>query len=306
MLSNSSLEKNFWAEAVRTACYLINRSPTIALDGGIPEEVWTGKNLNYSHLKIFGCEAFIHIPKENRTKLDDKSMKCIFLGYADEDFGYRLWDPVKHKIIRSRDVIFNESEMFKRTVGELEVKKVIDRFEEQQENIPPMQENGQQIQEQKGQQVENDEQQEEGILQEPLQEIQPDNAPPQLVRRSSRPHKPSQRYPPSNYILLTDEGEPNCFQEACKVEHSKEWKKAMEEEMNSLQENKTWELVNLPKGRKALQNKWVYRIKHEGDEKKERYKARLVVKGLPKKKVLTSLKFSHLLLKCHPLESFLV
>jgi len=108
--------------------------------------------------------------------------------------------------------------------------------------------------------VENDEQQEEGILQEPLQEIQPDNAPPQLVRRSSRPHKPSQRYPPSNYILLTYEGESNCFQEACKVEHNKEWKKAMEEEMNSLQENKTWELVNLPKGRKALQNKW--RPKH--------------------------------------------
>jgi transposase InsO family protein len=85
MLSNSGLEKNFWAEAVRTTCYLINRSPTTALDGGIPEEVWTGKNLNYSHLKIFGCEAFVHIPKENRTKLDDKSMKCIFLGYADED-----------------------------------------------------------------------------------------------------------------------------------------------------------------------------------------------------------------------------
>eukprot|EP00253_Pinus_taeda_P028006 PITA_28006 len=57
----------------------------------------------------------------------------------------------------------------------------------------------------------------------------------------------------------------------------------MEEEMNSLQENKTWELVNLPKGRKALQNKWVYRIKHEGDEKKERYKARLVLKGFAQK-----------------------
>ena len=188
MLSNFSLEKNFWVETVRTACYLINRSPTTALDGDILEDVWTGKNLNYSHLKFFGCEAFVHIPKENRTKLDDKSMKLIFLGYVDEDFGYCLWDLVKHKIIRRRDVIFNESEMFKRIVGELKVKKVIDRFEEQQENIPPIQENEQQIQE-------HEEQQEEGILQKPLQEIQPDNAPQQLVRRSSRPHKPSQKYP---------------------------------------------------------------------------------------------------------------
>ena len=57
----------------------------------------------------------------------------------------------------------------------------------------------------------------------------------------------------------------------------------MEEELNSLLENKTWELINLPKGRKALQNKWVYRIKHEGDENKERYKARLLVKGFAQK-----------------------
>ena len=52
--------------------------------------------------------------------------------------------------------------------------------------------------------------------------------------------------------------------------------------MTSLLENKTWELVNLPRDRKALQNKWVYKIKHEGDEK-ERYKARLVVKGFAQK-----------------------
>ena len=57
----------------------------------------------------------------------------------------------------------------------------------------------------------------------------------------------------------------------------------MEEEMNSLLENKTWELVKLLKGRKALQNKWVYRIMHEGDENKKRYKARLRVKGFSQK-----------------------
>lgn len=56
-------------------------------------------------------------------------MKCIFLGYANEEFGYRLWDLVKNKIIRSRDDIFNESKIFKWTIGELEVKKVIDMFE---------------------------------------------------------------------------------------------------------------------------------------------------------------------------------
>ena len=291
MLSNSGLEKHFWAEAVRTACYLINRSPTTALDNGIPEEFWTGKKVNYSHLKIFGCEAFVHIPKEHRSKLDNKSMRCIFLGYADSEFGYRLWDPVNNKVIRSRDVIFNELEMYKRHTGNMEVKKIANRFVEQQENIPPLQEenyeqhaeSGGQQAGNNGQQVDNGGQQEEGILQQPLQEVQVENIPPELVRRSNRPHKPSQRYPPSNYVLLTDDGEPSCFQEACDDEHSKDWKKAMQEEMDSLLENKTWELVKLPKERKSLQNKWVYRIKQDGEGKKERYKARLVVKGFAQK-----------------------
>ena len=57
----------------------------------------------------------------------------------------------------------------------------------------------------------------------------------------------------------------------------------MQEEIDSLLENKTWELVKLPKGRKTLQNKWVHKIKHEGEGKKERYKARLVVKGFAQK-----------------------
>lgn len=72
MLSNSGLEKYFWAKSIRTTCYLINQSPTIYLDGSIPEEVWVGKKVTYSHLKIFECETFVHIPKDNRTKLDDK------------------------------------------------------------------------------------------------------------------------------------------------------------------------------------------------------------------------------------------
>jgi len=83
------------------------------LDGRIPEEEWTGKMINYSFLKTFGCEAFVHIDKENRTKLEAKSKKCTFIGYGVNDFGYHLWDYENKKIIRSRDVIFNEKVMYK-------------------------------------------------------------------------------------------------------------------------------------------------------------------------------------------------
>ena len=69
---------------------------------------------------MFGCKAFAHVPKEQWTKLDDKSVPCIFIGYGDEEFGYRLWDLVKKKVIRSRDVIFRESEV--RTADDLSEK----------------------------------------------------------------------------------------------------------------------------------------------------------------------------------------
>ena len=83
-------------------------------------------------------------------------MKCIFLGYVDGEFGYRLWDPVKSKVIRRRYVIFNELEMFKKPTCDMKVKKSTDRFVEQQENIPPLQENNGQQAENGGQPVEDD------------------------------------------------------------------------------------------------------------------------------------------------------
>ena len=75
--------EKIWAEAVMTACYLINRSPSSALGDKTPHEVWCGKKPSLRHLRVFGCEAYVHVPKEKRTKLDYKAHKCIFIGYGD-------------------------------------------------------------------------------------------------------------------------------------------------------------------------------------------------------------------------------
>ena len=110
MRLHPGLPLQLWADAVDTAVYLINIGPSSSLDGGIPEEAQTGIKVNYSFLKPFGCEAFVHINKENRTKLEAKSNKCTFIGYGVNDFGFgfHLYDYENHKIIRSGDVIFNE------------------------------------------------------------------------------------------------------------------------------------------------------------------------------------------------------
>ena len=87
---NAILPKVFWAEAVNMACYTINRSPRFSLDGKVAEEVWIRKEVDYSLMRIFGCPAYVHIPSEERSKLDSKSKKCIFLGFKKGVKWYKL------------------------------------------------------------------------------------------------------------------------------------------------------------------------------------------------------------------------
>ena len=69
---------HFWAEAASTACYLINRSPSIALNKKTPIEVWSGSPTDYSQLRVFYCTAYAHV---DNGKLEPSAVKCIFLGY---------------------------------------------------------------------------------------------------------------------------------------------------------------------------------------------------------------------------------
>ena len=99
MLSGTRLGQEFWAEAVETTCYLVNKSPSSRLEDKTPHEVWTGKKLSLSHLRVFGCDAYVHVPKDKRTKLDNKSERCIFIGYKDGLKGYKLWNLEIRKVV---------------------------------------------------------------------------------------------------------------------------------------------------------------------------------------------------------------
>ena len=93
-----------------TAAYLINRGQSVPLGLKIPEEVWTGKELKYSHLRT-GFTAYVHVDPEKRDKLDAKAVKCYF--YGSDLFGYRFWEDKKRKILRHCDVTFDECVLYK-------------------------------------------------------------------------------------------------------------------------------------------------------------------------------------------------
>jgi len=63
MIDAANLNHN-WAEAVNTSVYLKNRSPTRAVLGQTPEETWSGRKSDVSHLRIFGSQAFLHVPDQ--------------------------------------------------------------------------------------------------------------------------------------------------------------------------------------------------------------------------------------------------
>ncbi|GKV30830.1 hypothetical protein SLEP1_g39605 [Rubroshorea leprosula] len=281
MMSTAKLGKEFWAKAVNTACYLINRSPTISLKMKTPEEVWSGKPANYSFLRVFGCDAYVWVPKEKRTKVDKNSKRCIFLGYETGTKGYKLWDPTARKLIISRDVVFNE-DVFQCTAKKEEARKIVI---EQEASF-------------------DDAVQEENIQNDPQSESKPESelesellhegtsSGDAVSPRPRRAIRPPARYddyvtslkPQSNYVCaylaLSEEHEPTSFKEACESVNFDQWRGAMEEEMESLHKNKTWDLVQLPEGRKAIGCRWIYKLKKDSEGNIERYKARLMIKGV--------------------------
>jgi len=99
MLLESKLSKSFWFEAVLTAAYLINSSPTRALvDGKDPAEKWSGKCPDLSNLRVFRCTGYLHVPKEiSGGKFQPRAVKCVMLGYTPN--GYRLWSLTKRRIV---------------------------------------------------------------------------------------------------------------------------------------------------------------------------------------------------------------
>ncbi|KAM2493476.1 hypothetical protein PS1_044874 [Malus domestica] len=128
MLSQSGLNKSFWAEAVNYACHIINRLPSAVIQGKTPMEVWTGKpSTDYDYIHIFGSPTYFHVTE---NKLDPRAKMAIFLGFSNGVKGYRLWCPEMKKLVISRDVTFDEESMFRdseknvKDVQQVELEKV--------------------------------------------------------------------------------------------------------------------------------------------------------------------------------------
>jgi len=92
---------------LRLSCVL-NRCPTKALQSITPYEAWHDRKPSIEHMRIFGCLSYALVSQTQRKKLDDKAVKCIFVGYSIENKGYRLYHLQTKYILVSWDVVFVE------------------------------------------------------------------------------------------------------------------------------------------------------------------------------------------------------
>ncbi|KXJ62430.1 hypothetical protein RP20_CCG010088 [Aedes albopictus] len=271
MLDDSAIDRKFWGQAVLTAAYLTNRSPTSALEANqTPYELWESKKPDVSNIRVFGCDAYVHVPKELRRKLDAKAWKGTFVGYSHN--GYRVWDPVKRTIVTARDVDFAEG-------GHQKLEKNVPVSSEQLMEVPSSireaEDEERCVEDVAGEDQSDDEfnsfVEDEEEVQAPSG-AQARDGRPQRTRSAPAWHKDfdveyaSFALNAMNFV----EDIPNSIAELKKRDDWQKWKAAMDEEMSSMARNNTWTLVKLPPGRKAITSKWVFKVKRGGAEKEDR------------------------------------
>ena len=265
MRSYAGLGKEWWAESIATARYIVNRSPHVSLDGDVPYKVWSGKHADYGRLRIFGCTAYYHV---DEGKLDAKAKKAIFLGYATGVKGYRLWSIDDSKFVISRDVTFDEDTMVASPKANVTGGYDIETSKSQVVEIEPkhhpgssrvqQEDHGDTHDEDDGDEVEYETLEQENMqaheqqqFGESLASARPKRAYKHVQKLGS--DKPLKHYGQVNaveYALSVEEDEPIPFKEAIRNSNSESCLAAMKEEMKSLQRKQTWDLVSLPAGSK--------------------------------------------------------
>ncbi|GJY16763.1 retrotransposon protein, putative, ty1-copia subclass [Tanacetum coccineum] len=241
--------------ALESATRILNMFPTKKVDK-TPYELWYGKVPNLSYLKVWGCEALMEW--DTPDKLQQRFVKCIFIGYPKETMGYYFYFPSENKIVVTRYAEFFEKNLITQEVSG----RAIDLEEIQDEDTSPSE-----------------------ITSEIPMEVE-GFEPPQEEEISIRRSERSRRVP--NRLCLNveaeehslgDLNEPTSYKAAMLDSESNKWIDAMNAEIQSMMDNMVWVLVDLPPGCKTVGSKWIFKKKTDMDGIVHTYKARLVAKG---------------------------
>lgn len=281
------MPSEFWGEAVRHAVYVLNKLPTRSMSTITPQEAWYNRKPSVEHLKVFGCTAYMKIPSALTRKLDARSRLVVHLGREPGTKAYRLYDPVTQNLHISRDVIFNEQHGWDwKSVADTTScytssffldEPIVETLEEantsphRSEAIPePSTPNTAAH----GSGIDTD-----GNTD--IRDTYDDSTTPRRFRPLRDVYADSTEIELEEELLLMGVDEPVCFEQAITDEV---WKEAMDQEISSIEKNQTWKLTHLPPGHKAIDLKWVFKVKKDQTGVVTKHKACLVAKGYVQQK----------------------
>lgn len=312
-LSHAGLPHSFWAEAVVHTTDIRNRFSGPNRNEKSSWELATASKPRVDHLRVFGCLAWVHVPKEKIKKLDFKSEKGLLLGCKDSGL-YKVWLLESKSTVLVRNVKFSEdifsanqdivddSDEEERTVSTTESQEELSvgPAEPTLGNTPYAQINFGVPSDTGVEPVNNGDEGDDGKLgledltyypstqttpqSEPLPNSMPDSnrAGIQPSRYLSRERKQTSFWRPNSHSSVAQAlstPDPRTVNEALSGSESDQWREAIDEELSSLEQHRTWDKAHLPAGCTALPTKFVFRRKHDEEGNVSRWKARLVVQG---------------------------
>jgi len=257
MLSILGLSEGFWGEAILTACYVLNRVPN-KRNSITSYALWTKRKPNLNHFRVSGYRAIVRVPKPKKRKFKKRGIECIFIGYAEHSKTHRFMVIEPNAYIRVNTVIESIDAIFD------EIRFCL--IPKPNTHVPTTM-------------TPSDGQGHGDIVE---------------IRRSKRIRKEKSfgfdffvnlikgiRDSIENEIpyVYSIDLDPNSFKEAIDSQDAPFWKKALQDEMDSIMKNNTWAIVDLPLGCKPITSKSIFKRKKRVDGTIERFKARLVIRG---------------------------
>lgn len=274
MLLSSGLDKSLWPEAVQAAVFILNRTTNSRTPEKTPFEHWFGRKPQLNHLKVFGTVGYAHVPKVHRKKWDAKAVKVFLVGFEPTSKNFRLFDPEKRKVFISCDVKFNENFV--------KSEYVIFRDDECDGSGEVSEENVTKA-------TDTPVTATTSMATAPTTTASPtttattsdngNDAETIQQKRSGLRINPKQTdFYQADSALSAICIEPTTFKEAKNSSDSENWMAAVRDELKSLEENQTWDIVKKPNNCNVIGCKWVFKLKTPPNEQ-PKYKARLVAKG---------------------------
>lgn len=264
MIQSKGMPKHMWAEASNTAAYVLNLTGKSSDKNKSPYELWYGKELreeNIKFLKVFGTECFVHIPKQFRSKFDNRAVRGHIVGYVNEKDGYRIWVPSLNKVVCSHDVRFKP---------EIKNEVALPAPETAEIDVADSPE------------IQNEIETEKDLSE--IDESQNNDTTEMIQENERKRTRKRPNWMNNDFLYMCGDQEevfkqePKSYEEAIQSNERKQWEEAMNSEIDSQLKNDTWTLVKRPKKEKVLQNRWVLRLKKKKNGN-DLFKARLVAKG---------------------------